>query len=44
VADGVVENDGRRCRAFLRTREEKAEINDEKDGNKTSGMIHHNEK
>ena len=42
VADGVVENDARRCRIFLRTREEKVEINNEQDGNKVSGMIHHN--
>lgn len=42
MADGVVENDARRCRMFFRAREEKAEINDEQDGNKASGMIHHN--
>ena len=43
VADGVIENDARRCRTFFcRAREEKAEINDEQDGNNTSGMIHHN--
>ena len=42
VADGVIENDARRCRAFLRAREEQAEINDEQDGNKASGIIHHN--
>ena len=42
VADGVIENDARRCRAFLRAREEKAEINDKQDGDKASGMIHHN--
>lgn len=42
VADGVIENDARRCRAFLRAREKKAEMNDEHDGNKASGMIHHN--
>ena len=42
VADRVIENDAWRCRAFLRAREEKAEINDEQDGNEASGMIHHN--
>ena len=42
VADRVIENDARRCRAFLRAREEKAEMNDEQDGNEASGMIHHN--
>ena len=42
VADGVIENDARRCRTFLRAREEKAEMNDEQNGNNTSGMIHHN--
>ena len=42
VADGVIENDARRCRTFLRARKEKAEMNDEQDGNNTSGMIHNN--
>ena len=42
VADGVIENDGRCCRTFRRTREEKAEMNDEQKGNNTFGMIHHN--
>ena len=43
VADGVIENDARRCRTFFcRAREEKAEINDEQERNKASGMIHHN--
>ena len=42
VADGVVENDARRSRTFTRAREEKAEKNDEQNGNKTSGMIHSN--
>lgn len=42
VADGVIENDARRCHTFLRAREEQAEINDEQDGNEASGMIHHN--
>ena len=42
VADGVIENDARRCLAFTRTREEKAEMNDEQNGNKVSKMIHHN--
>ena len=43
VADGVIENDARRCRTFFcRAREEKAEMNDEQNGNNTSGMIHHN--
>ena len=42
VADGVIENDARRCRTFFcRAGEEKAEMNDEQDGNKASGMIHH---
>ena len=42
VADGVIENDARRCRAFRRAGEEKAEKNDEQDGNDTSGLIHNN--
>lgn len=44
VADGVIENDARRCRTFTfrRAREEKAEINDEQERNETSGMIHCN--
>jgi hypothetical protein len=42
VTDGVIENDARRCRTFLRAREEQAEMNDEQDGKKASGMIHHN--
>ena len=42
VADGVIENDERRCRTFLRARKEKAEMNDEQDGKKASKMIHHN--
>ena len=42
VADGVIENDARRCLTFLRAGEEKAEINDEQNGNNTSGMIHNN--
>ena len=42
VADGVIENDARRCQTFPRAREEKAEKNDEQDGNNTSGMIHNN--
>ena len=42
VADGVIENDGRRCLTFPRTREEKGEMKGEQDGNKVSGMIHHN--
>ena len=42
VADGVVENDARRCRTFPRAREENAEKNDKQDGNQASGMIHHN--
>ena len=42
VADSVIENDTRRCRTFRRAGEEKAEINDEQDGNNTSGMIHNN--
>ena len=41
VADGVIENDGRRRRTFPRAREEKGEMNDEQEGNKVSGMIHH---
>lgn len=42
VADGVIENDARRCRTFFcRAREEKAEMNEEQDENKVSGMIHH---
>ena len=41
VADGVIENDGRRCLTFPRTREEKGEMKGEQDGNKVSGMIHH---
>ena len=43
VADGVIEDDARRCRTFFcRAREKKAEMNDEQDGNNTSGMFHHN--
>ena len=42
VADGVIENDARRCRIFRRAREEKAEMNDEQNENDTSGMIHNN--
>ena len=42
VADGIVEHDGRRCRAFPRARAEQAELNGEQDGNKPFGMIHHN--
>lgn len=42
VADGVIENDARRCRIFLRAREEQAEMNDEQDGNKVSTVIHCN--
>ena len=43
VADRVIENDARRCRTFFcRAGEEKAEINDEQDGNNTSRMIHNN--
>jgi len=44
VADRVIENDARRCRTFTfrRAREEKAEINDEQDGDKASGRIHDN--
>ena len=42
VADSVIENDARRCRTFRRTREEKAEMNDEQDGNKVSTVIHCN--
>ena len=42
VADGIIENDARRCLTFLRAGEEKAEKNDEQDGNNTSGMIHNN--
>ena len=42
VADGVIEDDARRCRVFLRAREEQAEMNNEQDGNKASGMIDHN--
>ena len=42
VADGVIENDARRCLTFLRARKEKAEMNDEQDGKKASKMIHHN--
>ena len=42
IADGVIENDARRCLAFPRAREEEAEMNDEQDGNEASGMIHHN--
>ena len=41
VADGVIENDAWRCLTFPRAREEEAEMNDEQDGNKVSGMIHH---
>ena len=41
VADGVIENDGRRRLTFPRAREEKGEMNDEQDRNKVSGMIHH---
>ena len=40
VADGVIENDARRCRTFLRAREENTEKSDEQNGNKASGMIH----
>jgi hypothetical protein len=42
VADGVIEDDAWCCLAFPRAREEKAKKNDEQDGNKASGMIHHN--
>ena len=42
VADGVIENDARRCRTFLRARKEKADKNDGQNGNNTSGMIHNN--
>jgi len=42
VADGVIKNDARRCRTFLRAREENDEMNDEQDENKASGMIHDN--
>ena len=42
VADGVIENDAWRCRTFPRAREEKTEMNDEQNGKKASGMIHHN--
>ena len=42
VADGVIENDAWGSRIFLRAREEQAEINNEQDGNKASGMIDHN--
>ena len=42
VADGVIENDVRRCWSFRRAREEKAEMNEEQERNKASGMIHHN--
>ena len=42
VADGVIENYARGSRTFRCAREEKAEMNDEQDGNKVSGMIHHN--
>lgn len=44
VADGVIENDARRCRTFTfrRAREDKTEINDEQDGDKASGRIHDN--
>ena len=42
VADGIVEHDGRRRLAFPRARAEQAKLNDEQDGNKASGMIHHN--
>ena len=42
VADGVIENDARRCLTFLRAGEEKADKNDGQNGNNTSGMIHHN--
>ena len=41
VADGVIENDGRRCLTFPRAREEKGEMKGEQDGNKVSGMIHY---
>lgn len=44
VADGIVEHDGRRRRTFPRARAEQAELNDEQDGNKPFGMIHHNVK
>ena len=42
VADRVIEDDARRCGTFRRAREEKAEMNDEQERNKASGMIHHN--
>ena len=44
VADRVIENDARRFRTFTfrRAREEKAEMNDEQDGNKVSTVIHCN--
>lgn len=44
VADGVIEDDTRRCRTFTfrRAREEKAEMNDKQDGNKVSTVIHNN--
>ena len=42
VADGVIENDARRCRTLPRAREEKAEKNDGQNGNNISGMIHNN--
>jgi len=42
VADGVIENDARRCWTFRRARDEKTEMNDEQNENDTSGMIHNN--
>ena len=42
VADGVIENDARLRRTFRRAREEKTEMDDEQNGNDTSGMIHNN--
>ena len=42
VADGVIENDARRCRTFRRARAKKTEMNDEQNENETSGMIHCN--
>ena len=44
VADGVIENDAWRCLTFPRAREEKAEMNDEQEGNNVSGMLHHHVK
>ena len=40
VADGVIEDHQRLCRTLGRTREEKAEMKGEQDGNKVSGMTH----